>query len=83
MENIGLTVVGNPSVGHDIAIYLAQHNIPFINIGEMKHDGEKPEKVLVITDETKLSDVIRVIEIENNNTPIKFNALPRFEEACS
>jgi hypothetical protein len=73
-------VVGNPHVGHDIAIYLAQHNIPFIDIKDMKPDGDKPEKVLVIDGETKLSDLIRVIEMEANNRPIIIEALPRFEE---
>lgn len=80
MENkINLIVVGNPSVGHDIAIYLAQHNIPFIDIKDLKSDGDKPEKIMVINDETKLSEVIRVIEMENSE-PFYIKALPKFEE---
>lgn len=82
-KKLNLIVVGNPNVGHDIAIYLAQHNITFMNIDEMKHDGDKPEKVLVINGETKLSDVVRVIEMEmemENAEPFYIKALPKFVE---
>jgi len=38
------------------------------------------KKVLVIKEDTKLSELIRVLEIERNNKPIIIEALPKFEE---
>lgn len=75
-----LLVVGNPKIGHDIAVYLAEHNIPFITPEELKETKPDAEKVLVIQGDTKLSDLIRVIELEQTNVPIVIEAMPRFDD---
>ena len=76
-----ILVVG-VNVGLDVAIYLGHHNIPFVDLKEWDGNGEKylGKNVLVINEDTKLSDVIRLIEIEQNNKPIIIEALPKFEE---
>jgi hypothetical protein len=76
-----LIVIGKPSIGHDIAIYLGQHNIPFITPEEFKETKPDAEKVLVIQDDTKLSDLIQVIEHSmQDNVPFTFKSMPRFED---
>jgi hypothetical protein len=79
---MNILVVGNPNVGSDVAVYLGEHNIPFVNLKEWDSNGEKylGKNVLVIKNDTKLSDLIRVIELEQNNKPIIIEALPKFEE---
>ena len=79
---MNILVVGVPSVGLDVATYLGEHNIPFVDLKEWDGNGEKylDKKVLVIKKDTKLSDVIRVIEIEQNNKPFVIKPLPVFEE---
>ena len=61
-----ILVVGVPSVGLDIDIYLSEHNIPFVDLKEWDTNGEKylGKNVLMIKSDTKLSDLIRVIETE-------------------
>jgi hypothetical protein len=74
-----LLVIGEPAIGHDIAIYLAEHNIPFITHEEFKETKPDAEKVLVIQGDIKLSDLIRVIELEQTNVPIVIEPMPRFD----
>jgi hypothetical protein len=77
-----ILVVGVPNVGLDVAIYLGEHNIPFVDLKEWDGNGEKylDKNVLVIKEDTKLSELIRVIELERNNKPFIIEALPKFEE---
>lgn len=75
-----LLVVGNPVNQFDIAVYLGEMNIPFITAEELRETKPDAEKVLVIQDDTKLSDLMRVIELEKTNIPILIEALPCFDQ---
>jgi hypothetical protein len=82
---MNILVVGNPSVGLDVAIYLGQHNIPFVDLKEWDGNGEKylGKNVLVIKEDTKLSDLINVINRQNGigiDETFAIKALPKIEE---
>ncbi len=77
-----LIVLGMGHLGMDVAIYLAEHNIPYITLESFKKDEEKysDKTLIMVKQDVKLSDVILIIENEMNPQPFIFKALPKFEE---
>jgi len=87
-NSINIMIVGNPSVGTPLAIHLKEHNIPFIDIGELTHerimelssDLKVGEKILVVESDTTINDIKRVLELENNKETFILNTLPKLDD---